>query len=198
MSNKGYLPKSDGKLADWCTEFSTQFSAQAAGLGFSEADITAMTETCGGVNTAIDEVVDAKTTYEEKVSAKKATLTTNTRSIRDMVRRIKAAPAYTEAIGKLLGIIGEGSTFDPTTAVPEVSLEKSATGYDFKFNLKNYFSAVVVFRRNPGEADFSQVAIDMKPPYSIDTPVSGTEFYFQYYKDDALMGQPSDIIVIKL
>ncbi|MFH1850878.1 MAG: hypothetical protein ABIA75_00890 [Candidatus Neomarinimicrobiota bacterium] len=50
-----------------------------------------------------------------------------------------------------------------------------------------------------GETDFTQVAIDLKPPYSIGAPpASGTEYYFQYLKDDLLTGQPSDIIVIKL
>ncbi len=198
MTSKGYLPKNEARLSDWCANFASQFAAQATALGFSAEDVTAMNETCDGVTSAISAAEEAKTTYEEKVATKKSTVNTNTTAIREMVRRIKAAPAYTEAIGKLLGVIAEGSSFDPATAVPEITLEKSATGYDFKFNLKNYFSAVVVYRRNPGEENFSQVGIDMKPPYSIPTPASGTEFYFQYYKDDQLMGQPSDIIVIKL
>lgn len=76
---------------------------------------------------------------------------------------------------------------------------KSATGWDFKFNLMNFFSAVAVFRRNPGEATFTQVDVDLKSPYSIASPiVSGVEYYFQYMKHDKLMGQPSDIIVVKL
>ncbi|MFH1851671.1 MAG: hypothetical protein ABIA75_04935 [Candidatus Neomarinimicrobiota bacterium] len=198
MKKKEYLPQSDTKLSQWSTDFATQFAAQAAGLGFSAEDVTVMSTACGAVSGAIDNANAARIAYEQKVSEKKATVDSNTAAIREMVRRIKAAPAYTEAIGKLLGVIGEGSSFDPATAVPEITLGKSATGYDFKFSLHNYFSAVVVYRRNPGETDFAQVAIDMKSPYSIATPASGTEFYFQYFRDDQLIGQPSDIIVIKL
>jgi len=56
-----------------------------------------------------------------------------------------------------------------------------------------------VFRRNPGEENFTQVGIDLKSPYSIATPaVSGVEYYFQYVRGDELIGQPSGVIMVKL
>ncbi len=198
MKSKEYLPRNDTKLARWSTDFATRFAALAAGLGFAADDVTAMNSACGTVTSAIEAVNSARNTYEQKVSEKKAAVVSSTAAIREMVRRIKAAPAYTDATGRLLGIVGEGSTFDPTTAVPNVVMEKGAAGYDFKFSLHKYFPAVAVFRRNPGEPGFTRVAIDMKSPYSIDTPANGTEFYFQYMKDDLLIGYPSDIIVVKL
>ncbi|MFA4839561.1 MAG: hypothetical protein WC703_08810 [Candidatus Neomarinimicrobiota bacterium] len=199
MKSKEYLPRSEAQLTFWCDGFKVQFPAHAAELGFSESDITTITGACTGINTSISDVNTAKIVFEEKVSQKNKTVELNTAMIREMVRRIKVSPTYTEALGKLLGIVGEGSTFDPTTAVPYVTLMKSATGWDFKFNLMNFFSAVAVFRRNPGEATFTQVDVDLKSPYSITSPiVSGVEYYFQFMKHDKLMGQPSDIIVVKL
>lgn len=199
MKSKEYLPKNEAKLSQWCTEFETQFAAQAAGLGFSEADVTAMNSACDGINGAISESNAAKIAFEQKVSEKNATISGNTTSIREMVRRIKASPTYTEAIGKSLGIIGEGSSFDPSTAMPSITLVKSATGYDFKFSLLSYFDAVAVFRRSPGESSFSKIDIDMKSPWSVASPIeNGVEYYFQYLKNDVLTGQPSDIIALKL
>jgi len=199
MISKNYLPRGEAELKQWCGNFNTQFAAQAEILGFGEAEKQAVSTDCSGIDTAIDACNAAKIAYEEKVSAKKQTLETNSGAIREMVRRIKASPTYTEAIGKLLGVIGEGSSFDPTTAMPSITLVKSATGYDFKFSLLSYFDAVAVFRRSPGESGFAKVDIDMKSPYSVASPIeNGVEYYFQYLKNDVLMGQPSDIIALKL
>ncbi len=199
MKSKKYLPKNEAELAQWCTNFNAQFAAQAEILGFSDTEKQAVAAVCTGINTAIDDCKTAKISYEKQVSTKNQTLSGNIGSIREMVRRIKAAPAYTEAIGKLLGIIGAGSSFDPSTAVPIITLAKSATGYDFKFSLLDYFDAVAVFRRQPGESDFSKVDIDMKSPYPVASPIeNGTEYYFQYLKNDVLTGLPSDIIPLKL
>ena len=199
MKSKNYLPRNEAELTQWCDNFNSQLAAQAEILGFGESEKQTVSADCTGIDTAIDDCNAAKIAYEESVSSKKQTLTTNTGSIREIVRRIKASPSYTEAIGKSLGVIAEGSSFDPSTAIPEITLVKSATGYDFKFSLLNYFNAVAVFRRNPGESDFSKVDIDMKSPYSVTSTVeNGVEYYFQYLKNDELMGQPSDIIALKL
>ena len=199
MKTKEYLPRNEAQLTMWSDSFKTQFATQATVLGFGESDVTAMNNACTAIVSGIADANGAKIVFEEKVSQKNKTVEINTATIREMVRRIKTSPTYTDGIGKMLGIVGEGSSFDPTTAIPWVSLVRGATGYDFKFNLMNYFDAVAVFRRNPGETAFSQVDVDMKPPYSIPAPaVSGVEYYFQYLKNDHLMGQPSDIIVVKL
>jgi len=199
MKSKEYFPRNEAAVSQWCDSFKEQFAAQAAALGFGETEVQAVNDTCVGISTAISEANAARTTYEEKVSVKKAVMDTNTGAIREMVRRIKASPSYTEAIGKTLGIVGEGSSFDPTTAVPKITLVKSATGYDFKFALLGYFDAVAVFRRKPGETEFARVDVDMKSPYSIPSPTeNGVEYYFQYMKNDRLIGRPSDIIAVKL
>lgn len=199
MKSKEYLPQSEAELAKWCVNFAAQFAILGPGLGFTAEEIAAVTTISNEMVTSISEADAAKTVYEEKVAEKKKVISQNEPQIRETVKRVKVAPTYTEAIGKALWVIGEGSTFDPTTAMPYVTLVKSATGYDFKFNLMNYFDAVAVFRRKPGETGFTQVAIDMKPPYEVASPVeSGTDYKFQYMKNDKLMGLPSDIIVIEL
>jgi len=199
MAAKEYLPRNEAELVKWSTNFAAQFATVGPNLGYTAGDVTAMTSATTEINTAIADADAAKLVYEEKVANKKTVVETRTATVREMVRRIKVAPGYTESVGKLLGIIGEGSTFDPNNAQPVITLVKGATGWDFKYNLQNYFTGVTVFRRKPGEADFTKVDVDLKPPYSIPTPTeNGVEYIFQYLKDDRLTGLPSDIIKVSL
>ena len=83
--------------------------------------------------------------------------------------------------------------------MPVIKLSKTGVGYDFSFSLHSYFDAVAIFRKMPNEEKYAQVTIDMKSPYSIAPPtVSGVEYYFQYLKNDILMGLKSDIVVVEL
>ncbi|MDD4873343.1 MAG: hypothetical protein PHR77_22530 [Kiritimatiellae bacterium] len=199
MKAKKYLPRNDTQFVLWCDSFRRQFPVYASALGFSESDISAVTETCTNMSAAITDALSARRTYEEKTTVKNRKLAEGSILVREIARRAKVSPAYTEGIGKMLGIVGEGSSFDPNTAVPYITLVRSATGYDFKYSLMDYFWGVAVFRRNPGEEMFAQVGIDLKSPYSIDTPtVSGVEYRFQYVRGDELIGQMSDIIMVRL
>ncbi|MFA4839343.1 MAG: hypothetical protein WC703_07705 [Candidatus Neomarinimicrobiota bacterium] len=135
MKSKKYLPRNEAQISQWCDSFRQQFPAQATALGFSESDISAVTETCSGMSAAITDAISAKIAYEEKVSIKNRRLADGAAIIREIARRAKASPAYTVGIGKTLGIVGEGSSFDPNTAVPYITLAKSPTGYDFKYSL---------------------------------------------------------------
>lgn len=148
---------------------------------------------------AITNIEIEKAKLKEQTEEKNTTLDLGQDSIIAFVKRIKASPTYTTAIGKLLGVVSEDSSFDPTTAMPIIKLTKTGVGYDFAFTLHGYFDAVAVFRKLPSEENFSQVGFDMRSPYSIAPPsVNGCEYYFQYLKNDNLMGLKSDIVVVEL
>jgi hypothetical protein len=188
MNVKSYLPQNEAKLSQWSSSFKNMFAEQASALGFSEEDVEAVTSSCKGIITAIEEIQSAEEGYKQKSSAEKKILADNTAAIREIVRRIKISPAYTGDIGKLLGITGETRTIDSATAVPAVTMVRAAAGYDFKFSLLGYFDAVAVFRRTPGEQNFTRVVVDMK---SVNVPAEGgAEYCFQYLKDDILVGSP--------
>lgn len=196
---KDYYPHSEASIIQWNENFATQLADVGSTLGFTPEEVTAITATCTTIETAITNLEIQKAKIKEQTSEKNITLDTGVNDIRDFVKRIKVAPSYTPALGKLLGIVADTSSFDPSTAVPIIKLSKTGSGYDFSFSLHGYFNAVSVFKRVPGEDDFSQVGIDMKSPYSIEPPaVSGCEFYFQYLKNDNLIGLKSDIIVVEL
>jgi len=197
MSVKNYIPQNELELSKWSANLATQFAIIGPTLGFTTEEIAAITSACSGIGTSITESETAKLEFERKVTAKKTTLETSTTTIREIVKRVKVAPGYTEEIGKALGIIAGGSGFDPATAQPVVILVKGSAGWDFKYNLHGYFTGVVVFRKKPGESEFVKVDVDLKPPYTVPaTTEPGTEFYFQYLKHDQVMGYPSDIIAV--
>lgn len=196
---KNYYPHNEASIVQWNSNFVAQLADVGATLGFTPEEITAITENSNNMVQAINAIELEKAKLKEQTELKNDTLDSGKDEISDFVKRIKASPSYTEAIGKLLGVVADESSFDPNIAMPEVSLTKTGVGYDFGFSLRGYFDAVAVFRKMPSEENYSQVGIDMKSPYSITPPpVSGCEYYFQYLKNDNLMGLKSDIIVIEL
>ncbi len=196
---KDYFPHNEASIVQWNENFKTQLADIGLSLGFTQEDIDAISATCTSMDTLITSVEALRAKLKEQTEEKNVILDSGKESIRNFVKRIKAAPNYTEAQGKLLGIVGDGSSFDPTTAVPEIKLTKTGVGYDFSFSLHSYFDAVAVFRKIPNEENFSEVGIDMKSPYSIaPPPISGCEYYFQYLKGDDLVGLKSDIVVVEL
>ncbi len=196
---KDYFPHNEPSIVQWNENFRTQLTAIGTSLGFTEEEVLTINSTCTDMDSAITSVETLRSTLREKIDEKNGTLDSGAENIRNFVKRIKAAPNYTEAKGKLLGVVGEASSFDPTTAMPVIKLTKTGVGYDFAFTLHGYFDAVAVFKKMPTEENYTQVGIDMKSPYSITPPsVSGCEYYFQYLKNDNLMGLKSDIVVVEL
>lgn len=197
MVSKDYLPQSEAELSKWTANLAAQFAIIGPALGFTADDVTAVTSACNGIGTSISESDAAVLESEKKITAKKNSIKTHTVTIRNIAQRVKVAPGYTEEIGKTLGIIAGGSSFDPATAQPVVTLVKGSAGWDFKYNLHGYFTGVVVFRKKAGESEFVKIDVDLKPPYTVPaTTAPGTEYYFQYLKHDQVMGFPSDIIAV--
>ncbi len=196
---KDYFPHGEASIVQWNENFKAQLSDIGLSLGFTQEDIDSISAACTDMESVISSVDSLRAKLKEKVDEKHVVLKSRKAEVRSFVRRIKAAPNYTEAQGKLLGIVTLGGSFEPHTAIPEVKVIKTGVGYNFVFTLRGYFDAVAIFRKLPNEENFSQVGVNMKSPYSITSPpYSGCEYYFQYLKDDNLVGLKSDIIVIEL
>jgi hypothetical protein len=199
LMKKDYYPSNEASLTLWCENFKTQFSEKGESLGFTAEEITETTGLCDGIVSAISNIENLKAQLKEQTEEKNNILETSESALRTMVKRIKTSPAYSEATGKLMDIVSKAGDIDESAVYPEVKLSKTGTGYEFGFSLRGYFDAVAVFRKNPGESEFVQVGIDMKSPYKISPPsVSGVEYYFQYLKNDEVVGLKSDIIIVEL
>ena len=196
---KDYFPHGETSIVQWNENFKAQLSDIGLSLGFTQEEINTISAACTDMESTISSVDLLKAKLKEKTDEKRFVLKSRKAELRNFVRRIKASPNYTEAQGKLLGIVAVGSSFNPHTTMPEVKLIKTGVGYNFVFTLHGYFDAVAIFRKLPSEENYSQVGAKMKSPYSITSPpYSGCEYYFQYLKDDNLVGLKSDVIVVEL
>ena len=88
-----------------------------------------------------------------------------------MVRRIKAAPTYTEALGSLVGIIGPEDTTDLATAKPTLlGLDKRGGCVEVSFNLLTS-EGVNIYSQRDGDTEFKFLARDTCSPYVDNRPL---------------------------
>lgn len=116
---------------------------------------------------------------------------------RDFAARIKAAAAYTPAIGAAYGIVGAASPFGtPTlTLTPVLGSEVK-----IKIGKAGYSVLVVDSRRNGGaweQIGISQTAVfvDARPPLTVGQPEQ-REYRAQGMVQNSRDGSPSDVAVI--
>ena len=135
MAKKTYLPSSDADKVLWLNNFSAKFTPLAVSLGFVAADATAVTNDAAMFAYLMGTVENFTTAKEQRVEYKNLIKDGPIGSvggavpsgpavpaaptvvapgvfprISQMVQRIKNHPAYTEAIGRDLGIIGAEET----------------------------------------------------------------------------------------
>ena len=118
---------------------------------------------------------------------------------RDLVRQVKAASAYTDAMGTALGIIGPDSAdVDPATLVPEISLRLNGGKVDVLWT-KNGQEALEI-QVDRGTGTFDLLAIDTRPDYTDTEPLPATPARWKYratYTHDAQrIGQWSNVAEI--
>lgn len=106
---------------------------------------------------------------------------------RELVRRIKAAPAYTEAIGEALATIGPDSIDeDPATLTPEISLRSCRGQVEVLWNKDGQEG--VVIQKDSGNGQWTFLALDTRPDYIDNTPMPATSAKWKYraiYSNDA-------------
>lgn len=116
-----------------------------------------------------------------------------------LVRRIKADPAYTEAIGADLGVIGAEATFDESTAKPQLKLKFTAGSVKIDFNKPRSLDGVKIYSKRGNEDEFTLLAIDTSSPYIDNRPnleaqqPEKREYKAWFYKDDSITGLESSV-----
>ena len=88
-----------------------------------------------------------------------------------LAKRIKAHPAYTEGLGRVIGIIGPEDTTDTNSIKPELSGEHKRGGVvEIDFNLATS-EGVNIYSRRDGDGEFKFLAGDTFPPYVDNRPM---------------------------
>jgi hypothetical protein len=224
------IPKGEAQLVIWMKTFAQAFATRGPALGFTAAEVAAVQADAAMLDYIISDMIptskaglDARYSYKDLMKngplgspggALPTTPATGTPPalvapgilprLRQLIARIKAAPAYTADIGDDLGITGkdDGNTVDPTTAKPTfkaVVLPLHQVRLDF---IKGGFDGVWIESKRTGEPNWSFLGIDLSSPYldARQPAQAGTpetrEYRMRYYDNDAPVGQWSDIITV--
>lgn len=202
MAKQDYIPKPDGDLIAWHDNFKTQVVVLAATFGLVAADTDALTATNTDLHTKFNASQAAKATAQAKNTEKSAAFKTGVNSARALANRIKAHPAYTEAFGQQLGVIGPEDTTDLTQEQPTLKAVAVNPGsVSIGFN-KSVSSGVRLLSKRGAETMFTLLAIDTESPY-IDTRANlvlgnpeSRQYQAQYLIGDDAVGNLSDVLSV--
>jgi hypothetical protein len=162
---KDFIPVKISKIDYWEKHFSDQLVSLAPTLNIDPTQVTSITQEIDDHRTAYSEADLAKKAAKAKVAQMQRLKTQTLRSIRKLVRQIKASPAYTESIGKSMGIIGPEDSKELT----EPTLRVRSIGGRAVISYKKYRSdGIYLYSRRGHETALVLLAADNRSPY-VDT-----------------------------
>ncbi len=121
MPKSDFIPQPDTDYLAWHDQFKTGFLANAATFSLVAGDTTPITTDNTDYHTKITNVNATQATTRQAVADKNISRRNGEARARALARRIKAHPAYTAALGNLLGIVGPEDTTDRTVLAPAIS-----------------------------------------------------------------------------
>ena len=223
MAKKSFMPADDGGKRTFLNTFAAELPLHSAAVGVTAAEVTQTTADAA----FFGYLVDSRNAYDAKTqewTAYKNTardggtlgtlpaapvLTTPTPAvvpsgifvrISSLAARIKKHPAYTDAIGQDLGIVGADQTIDPTTMKPVLDLSLQA-GHPNVGWTKSGMDSIEIWA-DRGTGTFVFMTIDTSPN-SLDTfalPAPGASAVWKYkaiYRlNDEQVGSWSDVATI--
>ena len=227
MPGPDYMPASDASRIVWFNNFANKFGQFAAPLGFLPAELTAVNADAVMLSNAVNRNEATKQFARNVAQYKKAMIdgkigaptptipaapavaapgTLSPGSIiartRLLVNRIKAAPLYTENMGRDLGIIAVGENDeDNDTAQPTLTVAVTGGKVEIKF-VKREFDGIILECKRGAEADFTVLQTVNVSPFVDPRPkvsASGSEvrsYRALFYKKNAGVGQYSAVATV--
>ena len=222
MAKSHFIPRTDKERAAWLKNFSVKFATYALSVGFTAADVTAVAADSAYFNYIIDVLEVFKAEIHERTAYKDIlrdgplgsplgvlpsipTLPTAPAAvpagifarISGIVKRIKAHPAYSDAIGKDLNIIGAEHKSSISDLKPLLEISKEGGNIIIKYK-KSKMSGIRLMCKRGDETEFTMLSIVMQNKFkdtrpNLETGVPEIRKYCAWYiKNDELIGQMSD------
>ncbi|WP_372652978.1 hypothetical protein [Draconibacterium sp.] len=196
-NSKDYIPSDKYQLEAWAKQFAATVINNVGKYGISQ-------EQADAINSASQEysgdLVTEKQLVDQKNQQVKLTQTdrkTLVKLSRNMAQFIKNNPNYTDKVGKEFDIIGAEVHHDTDNAQPVLKAKKVPHGWEFSFGLESYYSGVNIYRKRPGEENFSYLATDTRSPYVDNQQMeNGTQYYAYFILGDIEVGQQSDVVTV--
>lgn len=224
MAAKTFLPNRDKERSIWLKNFSTKFASYYLLFGFVIADLNALAADSAAYAWILETIELFKTEAKERTSFKNilrngpigttlgaypslptlpavpATAVTAGvfPRVSNLVKRIKAHPNYTKAIGEDLGVEGvDVDTFLSEEDKPVLTLSKNGGNVIVKY-VKGNADGIHLYCKRGEETDFTLLAVVTKNAYK-DTRPNKTakqpetrEYYAWFMKNDEITGTDSD------
>jgi hypothetical protein len=200
MPKADYIPKKDGDLLALLTHLNDTLPDKKVVLNLTDDDITTLSTDASTFGAKLVAFQEVAAEYAEASTDKTASRAAVEGHVRAIVRRIKSATGYTEAIGQLLQIIGSEDSSDLTNAKPRLTAKTLPHGVEVSF-LKGKSDGVRIYSQRDGESEFTFLALDTIAPYVDNRPllVAGKpeqrRYKAIYVSHDDEVGQFSDEVV---
>jgi hypothetical protein len=201
MSKQDAIPKKDGDFYTNLKFLGDNAPAQKAVLNISDDDLATLKADAILFKAKLDAFNAVDAAYSQASVDKQNTRAAVEGRERAIIRRLKAAPGYTDAIGYALKIVGSDDNTDMTTAKVDLTATILAHGTELGFT-KLKSDGVNLYTKRDGDADFEFLAHDTVSPYVDNRPllVPGKP-EVRYYKaiyvvNDEEVGYFSDVVVV--
>src|SRR6266478_6667040 len=154
MPKSDFIPRTDSDFLVWHDQFKTSVLAQAATFGLVAADTTPITNDNTDIHAKVTSVNSTSAIATQAVADKNTSRANANKHARALTARIKAHPAYTVALGSLLGIEGPQDTTDLTTSKPTLAgVDQTGGVVELDFD-KSISDGVNIYAKRDGDADF--------------------------------------------
>ena len=209
--SKDIFTTSDSELATTLTNTGIKLAPLAISLGLTAADATAVSNDATALRAAVADCLDKHTTAKAVSQSRTTLRSTIEKRSRTLLKRIKASPNYTAAIGQQLGIVSATNSISALVATasngsadvrPVLKGIVNGDGtISVKFTKQGY-SGVMLYSRRGGETRFTLLGkqlcspcVDARPNLVSDEPET-REYRALYLDNDQTVGQASDTVVV--
>ena len=171
MAKQDYIPAGIQPFMLWHDQFKTAVLANATTFTLAAGDTTPITTDNTDYHAKVTAQIAAANASKQATTDLATSRANAEKRARALAKRIKAHPAYTEGLGRVLGIIGPEDTTDISTLKPDLTGEDKRGGaVEIYFNLANS-EGVNLYSRRDGDGEFKFLARDTVPPYVDNRPM---------------------------
>lgn len=202
MANKDFIPATDNDFLAWLDHLAAMAEARQAELGLPAATLQAVKDAAAGFRARMQTMTLAKATYDHAVQEKKAGRKDAEAASRTLARQAKASSAYTDALGKLLQIIGSGDSTDYAAIKPDLTGKDLGGGkVELDFSKKNT-DGVNIYGLDEASHQYVFLARDTQAPYIDSRPLADPakpevrRYKAVYVLADEETGQSSDEVAV--
>ena len=200
MARKDYIPESPRNQRDWSQNFGVQFPAIAKRIGWSDADIKALTQRITKLQDAAQAVVDADSAHDVAVGQLDAVRDVEMPEIRLDIANLKKTRGFTEGDARSIEVLAPSVIFDSATCQPKLQPEEKR-GRVRLMGKKLGADSLNIYVCRKGEGGFRLLAAKrVRFPFDDDTlgAVAGQPEEREYQAiaviGDDEIGKPSDIV----